>query len=199
MEPVSQRLKFFRPETLAAYNADNGTSLTSLDQVSSGNRHWKDNTYDSVIFSAGNPNYVGTVGAGNLQDLLMEPIANFSSGVRRVELTNVDVAALRDLGWATLSTSTSLPGDVDGNGVVDIADFGVLAFNFAPGVGGKTGAQGDLDGDGVVGSSDFGELAANLGNTNVLLAAAPVPEPGSMALVGLLGLVLAGRRRRSRD
>ncbi len=95
--------QFTGPESLAAYNADNGTSLTALDQVSATNEHWEDGTYDSEIFAFAGPNYVGTVGEGMPQDLLMEPIANFSGTVRRLELTNVDVAALRDLGWSTVA------------------------------------------------------------------------------------------------
>ena len=90
-------------ETIAALNADNGTSLTSMDLVSSTNRHWADNTYDSFIFQEGDPNLVGTVGLGVGQDLIMEPIANFTPTISRLELTNVDVAAFRDLGWATVS------------------------------------------------------------------------------------------------
>jgi hypothetical protein len=84
---------------VAAYNADNGASLTSLNMVSATDFHWQDGTYHSRIFPAANPNYVGTVGAGNLQDLLMEPVANFTSTVHRFEVTNVEVGALRDLGW----------------------------------------------------------------------------------------------------
>lgn len=33
----------------------------------------------------------------------MEPLANFSDTVRRLKLTSVDVAALRDLGWSTVA------------------------------------------------------------------------------------------------
>ena len=89
-------------QTLAAYNADNGTSLTSLDMVSSSNFHWAEDTYDSVIFPHGTPNYIGTVGAGILQDTLMEPTADFTASIRRLELTNTDVAALEDLGWSVI-------------------------------------------------------------------------------------------------
>lgn len=91
-------------ETLAAYNADNGTALTSLDLVDSSNFHFQDATYTSEIFAPGAPNLIGTVGLGAGQDLLMEPIANFvEPGKRRFELTNTDVAQLRDLGWSTIS------------------------------------------------------------------------------------------------
>lgn len=86
---------------VAAYNADNGTALTTLNLVSATDDHWQDGAYDSFIFTLGNPNLVGTVGLAFRQDLLMEPIANFGSPLpRRFELTNVDVAALRDLEWA---------------------------------------------------------------------------------------------------
>ncbi|MEM8943688.1 MAG: hypothetical protein AAGD11_00780 [Planctomycetota bacterium] len=94
---------FTGPQSVNAYNADNGTSLTELNQVSADNEHWEDGTYDSIIFAGGAPNYVGTAGAGNLQDLIMEPVANFSASIRRLELTNVDVAAFRDIGWSTIA------------------------------------------------------------------------------------------------
>lgn len=85
-----------------AYNADNGTALTSLNLVSSTNDHFEDGIYDSNIFEPGNPNLAGTVGLGVGQDLLLEPVANFTSSQLRFELTNVDVAALEDLGWSVI-------------------------------------------------------------------------------------------------
>lgn len=88
---------------VAAYNADNGAALTGLNGVSAADGHWEDGTYDAQIFAPASPNYTGTVGAGALQDLLMEPIANFSTTTRRLELTNVDVAALEDIGWSVVA------------------------------------------------------------------------------------------------
>lgn len=88
--------------TVAAYNADNGTSLTSLDLVSGSNPHWKEDSYDSMIFPQGNPNLMGTVGMASLQDTIMEPALDFTPTIRRLELTNVDVAALEDLGWTVI-------------------------------------------------------------------------------------------------
>ena len=90
-------------QAVAAFNQDNGLSFSGLSEVSPGNPHWADNTYDSFIFSLGGPIYVGTVGPVTKQDLLMEPIANFVNPTPlRFELTNVDVGALRDVGWATV-------------------------------------------------------------------------------------------------
>ena len=92
-------------EAIAAYNADNpGATVTRLRQENGGNPHWDEDRYDSHIFALGSPNLVGTIGLGTPQDLLMEPVADFSPTIRRLELTNTDVAALRDLGgWTTIA------------------------------------------------------------------------------------------------
>ena len=99
---------FEGPTAVAAYNADNGASLSALVLVDADNAnpslrnyHWEDGTYESLIFEDGDPNYLGTVGQGNLQDLMMEPIANFVFPSKsRFELTNVDVGAAKDVGWS---------------------------------------------------------------------------------------------------
>lgn len=54
-----------------------------------------------------------------------------------------------------------LAGDVDGNNVVEFADFLVLSANF--GRGEATRSQGDLDGSGKVDFADFLILSANFG------------------------------------
>lgn len=73
------------------------------DSTGLANPHWREETYQSVIFMGGNPNLGGTVGAGEPQDLVMEPIANFTGQIRRLELTRTDVGALRDIGYAVVS------------------------------------------------------------------------------------------------
>ncbi|MDQ8190435.1 PEP-CTERM sorting domain-containing protein [Roseibacillus persicicus] len=93
---------------LDEYNQANNTSATFLDLDSSDDFHWSDGSYDSPIFEYGDPNLVGTVGLGQPQDLLMEPEANLNSVQRRLELTNMDVAALRDVGWSVIPEPSSL-------------------------------------------------------------------------------------------
>lgn len=105
--------------SVAAFNADNGAAATSLNLVSTTNFHWEDNgspldppgAAQSFIFEPGNPDYTGTVGQGNLQDLLMEPTANFLGGGAnprdRFELTNVDVGSAQDIGWVVVPEPAS--------------------------------------------------------------------------------------------
>jgi hypothetical protein len=56
-----------------------------------------------------------------------------------------------------------IPGDINGDGLVDVADYNIWAANV-----GKTGAtwsQGDLNGDGLVDVADYNIWAANVGKS----------------------------------
>ncbi|MFN3165792.1 MAG: PEP-CTERM sorting domain-containing protein [Phycisphaeraceae bacterium] len=92
--------------------------------------------------------------------------------------------------------NTVIPGDTDGDGDIDDSDLGTAFSNYTgpldPGTGGKTAADGDTDGDGDVDDSDLG--TAFSGYTGPLGPAA-VPEPTSLALIGVGGLLIARRRR----
>ena len=123
---------FVGSETVAAYNRDNGLQLNALDLQSVNDGHWVDGVYQSHIFSAANPNLVGTAGLDSLQDLLMEPIANFTQSVRRFELTNVDVAALKDIGWSINDTQT-VSCDFTNDQICDIADLNYLLADIREG------------------------------------------------------------------
>ncbi|MFO0898682.1 MAG: hypothetical protein U0836_14760 [Pirellulales bacterium] len=70
-----------------------------------------------------------------------------------------------------------LPGDANGDGHVDLNDFGTLKANFGTG---QTRAQGDFNGDAKVDLNDFGILKANFGKQG---AVAAVPEPTGLCLM----------------
>ena len=93
-----------------------------------------------------------------------------------------------------LSAVVAIPGDTDGDGDLDDSDLGTSLSNYTGPVGdvGKTAAEGDTDGDGDVDDSDLGTSFSNYTGP---LSPTAVPEPTSLALLGLGGLALARRRR----
>jgi hypothetical protein len=113
----------------------------------------------------------------------MEPTANFTAAIHRFELTNVDVAALRDVGWATIAQTDVLPGDYNSDGKVDAADY--IVFR-----------KGQTTGTYATWRQNFGE---SLGAGGGFI----VPEPAISTLLSILCFagLLANRRRRiaSRD
>ncbi len=90
---------------LEAYNADNAESLSALEieSLDGGDFHWRDDIYQSEVFQLGAPSRFGVLAAGELQDLLMEPILSFGVELPRFEVTNVEVGGLRDVGWSVIT------------------------------------------------------------------------------------------------
>ena len=90
--------------------------------------------------------------------------------------------------------SVFIPGDANGDGMVDVADLGVLGANFNQ--SNMTFADGDFNDDGIVDVADLGILGANwsasqaAGNTSAL-----VPEPTTLSLLAM-SVLMVGRRRR---
>ena len=86
-----------------------------------------------------------------------------------------------------------LPGDANGDGVVDFVDFLAMAQHY-----GKSGglAEGDFNGDGQVGFDDLLILSQNFGRVqNAADAAVGVPDPAGVGVAGMLILTLSRRIR----
>ncbi len=84
-------------------------------------------------------------------------------------------------------------GDATLDGVVDTADYFALSAAW----GGPGGwADGDFTGDGLVDTADYFVLSAYWGKEGAL-AEGVLPEPGSLAMLALGGLVALRRKRRT--
>ena len=95
-----------------------------------------------------------------------------------------------------IGTGGVTPGDFNSDGVVDLADFTILADNFGTG---NTFEQGDNNFDRQVDLRDFMELRELLNAPAGAAGAQAVPEPGSLALMCLAGSALWVVRRRNRQ
>ncbi len=92
--------------------------------------------------------------------------------------------------------ATAIPelklGDLDSDGIVDVADLGILGANYN--LTGVTFSEGDLNGDGSVDLADLGVLGANwTGGQAIGNGSALVPEPATLSLL-TMSLLVVGRR-----
>ncbi len=174
---VLMRIAFFDAAAEIADSGQNGEILTASSPFDT----WIDN--DQIMATA-------PLGTTRVQALFLFIQPDGISGG----------AGFVDDAFFDLANDPVLPGDANGDGVVNLADFGILRANFGSTMG--TFATGDFNGDMLVNLADFGILRANFGSSNASDVAAldawyatVVPEPASLALAGMSGLALLRRRR----
>jgi hypothetical protein len=94
-----------------------------------------------------------------------------------------------------ITSGAAVPGDTNGDGIVNDADLANLEAQF----GGAPGAESaDFDGDGDVDAHDFAVMRGNwgFGVGPAPLPAGATPEPATMTVLALGGLLVLRRRRR---
>ncbi|WP_221435490.1 dockerin type I repeat-containing protein [Algisphaera agarilytica] len=88
----------------------------------------------------------------------------------------------------------TLPGDYNGNGVVDAADYTIWQDSF----GSMDDLAADGNGNGIVDAADYTIWQDNFGNTSAASGLSNftiIPEPASLLMVSGLGVLMASRRR----
>jgi hypothetical protein len=98
----------------------------------------------------------------------------------------IDINGIEAIGEAQFTPPTGLPGDFNGDGTVDAADYTVFRDN----LGGFETAFAPLtgSGNGTVGAEDYSLWRSNFGATSgspLLASPGAVPEPSTAALLGL--------------
>jgi len=129
---------------------------------------------------------IGTRGSGS---------NNFIGSLDEISIWNRSLSEqeVMDLYYALIGGAgpEPLPGDLNGDGMVNSGDLDLVRANWGQTV--PAGTLGDADGDGMVTSSDLDIVRANWGATQ----AAAVPEPGTVALlIAALGMAVLSRKRR---
>ena len=95
---------------------------------------------------------------------------------------------------ATFTVPEPVPGDLDGDGFVGITDLNIVLGNWNQSVGTGVWLDGDPSGDGFVGIEDLNIVLGNWNAGTPPTQSGNIPEPGAVGVLGLLGLVVLGRR-----
>ncbi len=108
-----------------------------------------------------------------------------------------EIHTLAPYGVLVLGTVPMLPGDINGDGFVGIADLNVILSNWNQTVPVGDKGRGDLAGigDGFIGISDLNVVLTNW-NAGAPPSASAVPEPASLALLALPATMMLKRRHR---
>jgi hypothetical protein len=142
----------------AAYSYDSGTGMFIYEIAVPLRSDWRvGHMLSKQTLSGGDVVYLYSamedeLNGGNGMDLTWNGNPKFYAG------------AFNKAAVLTLQAPVRVPGDANGDKMVDVGDLGILAANYG-GIG-KSWEQGDFNGDGAVDVGDLGILAAHYGTNS---------------------------------
>ena len=166
---------------LLVYNTVSGDWEPAIDGNSGGTPTFFSGSYADYLAGPGG----GVFDAGDLGAYGIDTLNNHVWAV-------LDHASLFGVGILT----TTLVGDLDGDGFVGINDLNIVLGNWNQNVP-PANPLADPSGDGFVGIADLNVVLGNW-NAGTPPASNAVPEPGTLAMLSLTGLALLKRGKRAR-
>jgi T5SS/PEP-CTERM-associated repeat protein len=120
-------------------------------------------------------------------------------GVQFPAISNLGLGLI--YGSNTVTLSAGLPGDLNFDGFVGIADLNIVLGGWNQNVNAGVWALGDPSGDGFIGIEDLNIVLGNwnVGTPPAAQAPGSVPQPGTFALTGVLVSIGALRRTGQRQ